>query len=92
MITDTVRQVVASLARNRLRTGLTVIGISIGIAAVICTAALGAGGSVRVERQIAALGDDFPALRRRGCSRRCFPRPLRHLTTCRQTRTAARGR
>jgi putative ABC transport system permease protein len=59
MITDTVRQVVASLARNRLRTGLTVIGISIGIAAVICTAALGAGGSVRVERQIAALGDDF---------------------------------
>src|SRR5436190_1892467 len=59
MIVDTMRHVVASLSRNALRTGLTILGISIGIAAVISTAALGAGGSVRVQRQIDALGQDF---------------------------------
>jgi putative ABC transport system permease protein len=42
-----------------MRSGLTALAISIGIAAVICTAALGAAGSSRVQEQIDALGEDF---------------------------------
>ena len=45
--------------RNRLRTVLTVLGIGIGISAVICTAALGAASAERVRNQIDALGEDF---------------------------------
>ena len=53
------RMVFASLLRNRLRTGLTVLGVGIGIAAVICTAALGEAGAERVQQQIDALGQDL---------------------------------
>jgi putative ABC transport system permease protein len=38
---------------------LSILGIAIGIAAVICTAALGRAGTNRVERQLDALGEDF---------------------------------
>ena len=54
-----VRVVLSSLVRNGLRTSLTILGIAIGIAAVICTAAIGAAGTVRVQQQIDALGEDF---------------------------------
>src|SRR5688572_12993562 len=54
-----VRPVFQSLWSNRLRAGLTILGIGIGIAAVICTAALGTGASNRVDEQIDALGEDF---------------------------------
>jgi putative ABC transport system permease protein len=53
------RIVYASLLRNRLRTGLTILGVGIGIAAVICTAALGEAGAERVKTQIDALGQDL---------------------------------
>jgi putative ABC transport system permease protein len=53
------RLVSASLWRNRLRTILTVLGIGIGIAAVICTAALGAAGSQQIQQQMNAIGEDF---------------------------------
>ena len=59
MITGIVRPVVSSLKSNRLRSALSVLGIGIGIAAVICTAALGAGAEGRVQAQIDALGEDF---------------------------------
>jgi putative ABC transport system permease protein len=55
--------VFGSLLRNRLRTGLTILGVGIGIAAVICTAALGEAGAARVEGQIDALGQDLLWLR-----------------------------
>jgi putative ABC transport system permease protein len=55
--------VVSSLLKNRLRTALTVLGISIGIAAVICTAALGAASTARITAQIDALGEDFVWIR-----------------------------
>ena len=58
-MTASVRLAFASLLRNRLRTILTVLGIGIGISAVICTAALGAASTARVENQIDALGEDF---------------------------------
>jgi putative ABC transport system permease protein len=59
MIATIARVVVTSLLRNRLRTMLTILGIGVGIAAVICTAAMGAAGTVRVQEQIDALGEDF---------------------------------
>jgi putative ABC transport system permease protein len=55
--------VLGSLLKNRLRTVLTVLGISIGIAAVLCTAALGAASTARIEAQIDALGEDFVWIR-----------------------------
>ena len=53
------RMVFASLLRNRMRTGLTILGVGIGIAAVICTAAIGEAGAARVQKQIDALGEDL---------------------------------
>jgi putative ABC transport system permease protein len=50
---------VRSLRRNPMRTGLSILSVSIGIAAVIATAALGGGSGARIEQQMASLGDDF---------------------------------
>jgi putative ABC transport system permease protein len=49
----------AALGRNKLRTALTMLGITIGIAAVICTVAIGEGGASRVREQLDNLGDNF---------------------------------
>ena len=53
------RTALASISKHRMRAGLTILGISIGIAAVICTAALGQGSADRVRAQIDLLGEDF---------------------------------
>jgi putative ABC transport system permease protein len=50
---------VKSLLRNKLRSSLTVLGITIGIAAVICVVAIGKAGQARVEQHLANLGDNF---------------------------------
>jgi putative ABC transport system permease protein len=49
----------AALRRNALRTSLTTLSISIGIAAVICVVAIGAGSTAEVTQQIDNLGEDF---------------------------------
>jgi putative ABC transport system permease protein len=46
----------AALTRNRLRAALTVLGIVIGVAAVIATLAIGQGAREAVQAQIRALG------------------------------------
>jgi putative ABC transport system permease protein len=48
-----------ALARHRLRTALTVLGIMVGIAAVICTVALGEGSAALIHQQLLNLGDNF---------------------------------
>jgi putative ABC transport system permease protein len=48
-----------SLARNKLRTALTLLGITIGISAVICTVAIGQGGSGQIREQLMLLGQNF---------------------------------
>jgi putative ABC transport system permease protein len=63
MFTTLPLMVLTSLLKNRLRTALTVLGISIGIAAVICTAALGEASTDRINAQIDALGEDFVWIR-----------------------------
>jgi putative ABC transport system permease protein len=58
-----IRVATQALLRNRLRTVLTALGISIGIASVMATVALGAGGTAAIEAQLAALGEDFVWIR-----------------------------
>jgi len=48
-----------ALLRNKMRSLLTVLGITIGIAAVICVVAIGNAGQARVEQQLNNLGDNF---------------------------------
>ena len=50
---------VKSLRRNRLRTVLTMLGIMIDIAAVICTVALGEGSAAKIHEDLLNLGDNF---------------------------------
>jgi putative ABC transport system permease protein len=48
-----------ALGRNKLRSALTILGITIGIAAVICTVAIGEGGSSMIREQLAGLGENM---------------------------------
>lgn len=48
-----------TLGRNKLRTALTLLGITIAISAVICTVAIGEGGSNMIRDQLAMLGDNL---------------------------------
>jgi putative ABC transport system permease protein len=52
-------EALGAMSANKLRTGLTMLGITIGIAAVICTVAIGEGGSNRVREQLQSLGDNY---------------------------------
>jgi putative ABC transport system permease protein len=53
---ETVRSGMEAIAGHRLRSGLTVLGILIGIAAVILTVGLGEGATSQVNSAISALG------------------------------------
>ncbi len=53
------RVALRTLGRNKLRTALTLLGITIGIGAVICTVAIGQGGSNQIREQLLMLGDNF---------------------------------
>ncbi len=48
-----------ALLRNKMRSLLTILGVTIGIAAVICVVAIGKAGQARVEQQLQNLGDNF---------------------------------
>jgi putative ABC transport system permease protein len=54
-----VREAVRALFRNKLRSTLTVLGITIGIGAVICVVAIGQAGSEQVQQQLDNLGENF---------------------------------
>jgi putative ABC transport system permease protein len=53
---DILRMAYRALERNKLRTTLTMLGIVIAVAAVICTVAVGQGATRQVEDQLTALG------------------------------------
>src|SRR5712692_2103882 len=53
------RVALRALARNKMRTALTMLGIIIGVAAVICTVAIGQGASERVQEAIRNLGSNL---------------------------------
>ncbi|MEZ5288308.1 MAG: ABC transporter permease [Vicinamibacterales bacterium] len=50
---------VRALARNRLRTVLTMLGVIIGVAAVIAMVALGSGARASVERSLKSAGTNI---------------------------------
>src|SRR5437667_5981469 len=50
------RLALKALRQNILRTGLTMLGIIIGVSAVICVVAIGEGASASVERAIKNIG------------------------------------
>ena len=53
---EVIRVALRALARNKLRTVLTMLGIIIGVGAVICTVAIGQGAGQQVQQQIQSLG------------------------------------
>ena len=55
----TIRLALRALARNKLRSGLTMLGIIIGVGAVIAMVALGQGAREQVQQQIAAMGSNM---------------------------------
>ncbi len=58
-VVETLRTGVEAVLSHRLRSGLTVLGITIGIAAVILTVGLGEGAQQQVGAQISALGSNL---------------------------------
>ena len=63
MIWETVRLALLALKRNKLRSGLTVLGVVIGVAAVIAMVTVGQGSSRAVSSSVASLGTNVLALR-----------------------------
>lgn len=52
-------EAIRALNRNKLRSALAAIGITIGIAAVVCVVAIGTAGSQRAEQELQNLGDNL---------------------------------
>jgi putative ABC transport system permease protein len=52
-------QAIRALSKNKMRSALSAIGITIGIAAVVCVVAIGTAGSQRAEEQLHNLGDNL---------------------------------
>ncbi|MCX6543885.1 MAG: ABC transporter permease [Acidobacteria bacterium] len=50
------RIALTALGRNKARTALSILGIVIGVAAVICTVAIGEGAAARVKEATSAIG------------------------------------
>jgi len=48
-----------ALTMNKLRSALTMLGIVIGVAAVIATVAIGSGATQRIQQQIASIGSNI---------------------------------
>ncbi|HLQ60664.1 MAG TPA: ABC transporter permease [Candidatus Acidoferrales bacterium] len=58
-VVEAVRIAFSGLIANRLRSALTMLGILIGVAAVILLVAVGNGASVQVQQQVQALGSNI---------------------------------
>ena len=57
-VTETIRVAFAGLTANKLRSGLTILGLTIGVGSVIVLVAVGTGSSSAVQKQIDALGSN----------------------------------
>jgi putative ABC transport system permease protein len=68
--TNLLKVAAKSVLKNRMRSLLTVLGIVIGVAAVIVMVAVGQGAQARIENEISALGTNliivFPSASRQG--------------------------
>ena len=76
LINETLHGTLSAIRSNKLRSLLTMLGIIIGVAAVITMVALGTGAQKAVQDRIQALGPDLltlwpgQAFRRQSRSRR----------------------
>jgi len=59
MLLEAIKLAMQAIRRNAMRSFLTVLGIVIGVGAVIVMIAVGAGAQKRVEEQIRALGSNL---------------------------------
>ena len=57
-MSETIRVAFSGLAANKLRSGLTILGLTIGVGSVIVLIAVGTGSSSAVQQQIDALGSN----------------------------------
>ncbi len=55
----TLRIAFKALNRNKMRSGLTMLGIIIGVGAVIAMIAIGSGAKARIQEQIASMGSNL---------------------------------
>ncbi len=62
-IVDHFHQAVRALLANKVRTALSMLGILIGVAAVIAVMALGAGARQSIQAQLSSLGSNLLVLR-----------------------------
>ncbi|MGZ3722748.1 MAG: ABC transporter permease [Bdellovibrionales bacterium] len=62
-MTEHFRQGFKTLAANKVRTALSMLGILIGVAAVVAMLALGRGAQTAIEAQLASLGSNLLVLR-----------------------------
>lgn len=69
MLWETIRLAVLAIQRNALRSFLTVLGVVIGVAAVIAMVTIGQGSSEQVSRDVESLGSDVLMLRSGGSFR-----------------------
>ena len=56
---STLRLAMRALARNKLRSGLTMLGIIIGVGAVIAMVGIGQGADQQIQQQIANMGSNM---------------------------------
>ena len=73
MIGNLLREALRAMAANKLRTFLTMLGMVIGVGAVILMLAIGQGAQFVVKQTIATLGSNLfiiqsGTLRRPGCA------------------------
>lgn len=59
-----------SIAKNRLRSLLTMLGIIIGVGSVICLISLGKGSQADIQRQVDSMGTNLLIIRSGSASRR----------------------
>ena len=59
MITDLFRETIRSISNNKVRSGLTILGIVIGIASVIALVAIGQGAKNSVASSIESIGSNL---------------------------------
>ncbi|MCI5077867.1 ABC transporter permease [Oricola sp.] len=64
MFAETVRQAMQAIARNAMRSFLTILGVIIGVAAVITMVTIGNGSSQQIEADVSKLGTNLLIIRR----------------------------
>ena len=70
---ETIHVALGGLAANKLRSGLTILGLMIGVGSVIVLIAVGTGSSDAVENQIDALGSNVLLVTELRRSAACAP-------------------